>query len=930
MIDRDSIENLKSRLDVVDVVGEYLELKKSGANFKANCPFHGENTPSFVVSPSKQIYHCFGCLAPYEEVRTTKGIKKIEDIEVGDFVFASSGKKTEVINVLKHKPQYQMLKFRTDLIGEESTFTKNHDMIVVSKDNAIKNLPYIRVEKTRPLKFYGRIKKRQYIKPIEINSKVVLASDVKKGDYFLYPVDRDIVKDEYLDLSSYWENSKLGPMINKIEKVKFSEELMWLFGIYLAEGSTYRGGIKFSLHSAEIEYANKIIKILRSSFDKEASLSFPKDRDNSLEVTCSGTNLEYIFKALFNKGAENKKYPYSFNYLKIELREALLKGLMDGDGCYSRRTYTTISRELAYLLVDLSISLKKIPSLYKSKKYIDKNGINHKQCYKLLFYKRESLKGFFQEIEGLQYLFMRVKDIEDSADEELVYDITVKDSSHTFLTKSFLVGNCGVGGDSIKFVMEYEKLNYPEAIEKLADKFNVTLKYSKDDRKNFVQKKILEDLNSYFRRNLDKNTKAKKYLSDRGIYDSSVENFEIGFAPDSDQSLSFIKGQQVSSTEALELGIIALNESGRAYARFIDRITFPIFNTNGKIVGYGGRTISNHPAKYINSPQSKIFDKSRLLYGYHKARSSVAKLNEIIVCEGYLDVIMLHQAGFTNSVATLGTALTQTHIPLLLKTGARVIVAYDGDKAGIVAAFKAATMLSGKSAKGGVVIFGDGQDPAEMVQQHKSKELKELFSKPKLFVEFCFEQILAKYNLSDPLQKEDALKEASSYLKSLSPVLQDEYKSYLSVILQINQKHIDVNTNYQPQDQTKLHRREDISELSMIKTFLAHPHLIDTLLDVVGEEIFKVHKNEFMLLLRDKLDNPYIVEISLRDDIKELSEDELTNQIIKQLIIKNRQKLQIVKQDRSIDFNKKSFILRKINENIKKLLKGELVTYQGL
>lgn len=487
---------------------------------------------------------------------------------------------------------------------------------------------------------------------------------------------------------------------------------------------------------------------------------------------------------------------------------------------------------------------------------------------------------------------------------------------------------CGVGGDSIKFVMEYEKLNYPEAIEKLADKFNVTLKYTQDDRKNFEQKKILEDLNSYFRRNLDRNSEAKKYIHDRGIFESSVENFEIGFAPDSGSTLSFIKGQQVSSTEALDLGIIALNESGRAYSRFIERITFPIFNTSGKIVGYGGRTISNHPAKYINSPQSKVFDKSRLLYGYHKARSSVAKLDEIIVCEGYLDVIMLHQAGFTNSVATLGTALTETHIPLLLKTGAKVIVAYDGDKAGIAAAFKAAIMLSGKSAKGGVVIFGEGQDPADMVQQHKSKELKELFSKPKLFVEFCFEQILAKYNLRDPLQKEDALKDASSYLKSLSPVLQDDYKSYLSVLLQVNQKHIHVNTQYQPQDQTQIVRKEDTSELSMIKTFLAHPHLIDTLLDVVGEEIFRVHKNEFMLILRGKLDNSYIVGISLRDDIKELTEDELTNQIIKQLIIKSKQKLQEIKLDRSIAFDKKSFYIRKINENIKKLSKGELISYE--
>jgi len=488
---------------------------------------------------------------------------------------------------------------------------------------------------------------------------------------------------------------------------------------------------------------------------------------------------------------------------------------------------------------------------------------------------------------------------------------------------------CGVGGDAIKFVMEYEKLNYPETIEKLASRYNVHLEYTEEDRDTKKQKRILEELNHFYRRKFDKDFKAKEYIISRGIFESSVEKFEIGFAPSSNETLQLLNSKGISMNEALEVGAVAKDEGGRVYARFSNRITFPIYNQGGKLVGFGGRTISNHPAKYINSPQSKVFDKSRLLYGYHKARSSIAKMDEVIVCEGYLDVIMLHQAGFTNTVATLGTALTSTHIPQLLKSASRVIIAYDGDSAGINAAFKASTMLSQKGAKGGIVIFGGGLDPADMVKDGKIKELKEIFSKPKGFIEFCFEKIVSRYNLSSPLEKEDAYKESLKYLKTLSPLLQDEYKGYIASLLNIDTKLINTNTLTVQQSSKRIESKQDISELTLIKTFLTHPNLIDSILDVVGDDIFITHKEEFLALLRGELDNPYLVEIDIRDDLKVLSEDELKNQILKLLIIKNRQKLSQIRVDKSLNFEKKSFLLRKINENIKKLQRGELVGYES-
>ncbi len=487
---------------------------------------------------------------------------------------------------------------------------------------------------------------------------------------------------------------------------------------------------------------------------------------------------------------------------------------------------------------------------------------------------------------------------------------------------------CGVGGDTIKFVMEYEKLNYPEAIEKLASQYNIDLRYSQKMESNSTQKRIIENLNLFFRKNLDHFQDAKEYLKSRGIYESTIEKFEIGYAPESFKTLEYLKKESISYSDAKEVGVIAKGDDNRVYARFSQRVTFPIFTPNGKAVGFGGRTITNHPAKYINSPQSKIFDKSKLLYGYHKAKTSILQKGEVIVTEGYLDVIMLHQAGFTNTVASLGTALTSYHIPILNRGDPKVILAYDGDRPGLEAAFKAASMLSQRSINGGVVIFTDGTDPADMVKNHQSEELKRLFRDPKPFIEYVLEYIVSKYNIKEPLQKERAIDEATKYLQKLSPVLQSEYRGYLGAILDVDYRLIkrSKRDTINPQNRTKS-KIEDISELSVIKTFISNPNMIDILLESVGEDFFKLHKDEFLLLLQDKFDDPLIIGISIRDDLVELSEDELKNQLRIFLIRYNNQWLQRIKLKSDISFKKRSFLLRKIKESLQILKSGELVPY---
>ncbi len=485
---------------------------------------------------------------------------------------------------------------------------------------------------------------------------------------------------------------------------------------------------------------------------------------------------------------------------------------------------------------------------------------------------------------------------------------------------------CGIGGDSIKFVMEFEKLSYPETIEKLASMVNFTLQYDNNQQKQ-IDIKVLERVNEYYQKLFVANPTVQEYIKSRGISSTSIEKFEIGYAPKSHDTINFLKNNFLNLGEAKELGVIDSGQNG-LYARFIERITFPIYALNGKIVGFGGRTITGHNAKYVNSPQTKIFNKSRLLYGYNIAKDAIYKKNRIIVTEGYLDVIMLHQAGFDTAVATLGTALTQEHLPLLKRGEPKVIVAYDGDKAGLNAAFKASLMLSHSNFEGGVVIFQNGMDPADMVKNNHLNQLNEMFDHPKPFIPFVLDLIIAKYDTSIPEQKQNALKELNEYIKTLTPILQEEYAKYIASALNINVKHIQ-QKRQQPNRANNIQNvltHVDIAELSIIKTVLEHPQMLDMVLNIVDESMFLNHQEEFRILLNDK-ENPKLRAILLRDELISYSKEELKQQLLRFLINFYNQKLHMVTMDKSLGLRKASIMIRKIKENIRDLKAGKLVSY---
>lgn len=494
---------------------------------------------------------------------------------------------------------------------------------------------------------------------------------------------------------------------------------------------------------------------------------------------------------------------------------------------------------------------------------------------------------------------------------------------------------CGAGGDSVKFVMEYEKLNYPEALEKLADSYNFTLSYT-DNKHNKPRSQVMDKLNEYYQSLLSTRPIAVEYIKERGIYESSVEKFGIGYAPDTNATINYIKSQMFTMNEAVEMGVVGY-DGGRNFARFIERITFPIHSANGSIVGFGGRTITGHQAKYVNSPETPYFNKSRLLYAYHLAKQALYKKNEIIITEGYLDVIMLHQAGFDNAVATLGTALTVEHLPLLRKGDPRVVMAYDGDNAGRAAALKAARLLSAAGFNGGVVIFGGGLDPADMVKEGRVEELANMFREPKVFIEFVLDEILSLYDLRDPKAKESCMGEGIAYLKTLSPLLQEEYKTYLasrlgglgvspSLLKVTNQ----TNTNNQNTPLVQKNTHKDMWELSLIKTVLEHPRFIDQILDVLDPSLLQFHSSEFSSALQGQSDNPHLMAILVDETIKSLqSEDELRAELITFLSRHYERELKKINMQQSISFEEKAFYIRKFRGKIAVLKRGELVAYES-
>ena len=493
--------------------------------------------------------------------------------------------------------------------------------------------------------------------------------------------------------------------------------------------------------------------------------------------------------------------------------------------------------------------------------------------------------------------------------------------------------SCKAGGDAIKFVMDYEKLSYPEAVEKIAGLQNFTLNYVRGGEPAKENKHILENANAFYRSLLYKTPAAVEYLYSRGITDELIDKFELGFAPESAQTIRLLQNEQIEPKEALEVGIVKQNENG-IYASFINRITFPIYTHAGRLVGFGGRTISGNPAKYVNSPQSAVFDKSTLFYGYHLAKREIFTKNQIIITEGYMDVIMLHKAGFGNVVAVLGTALTTKHLPLLKRGEISVILCFDGDDAGINAATKSALLLAQNEIDGSVVIIEGGADPADMVVAGKIEYLRQIFESGTEIGEFYIRHLASGFDLSRPVQKQKALEAIQAFTASLKPVVANSYVPLVAKILKIAEGSFwltrGANTQaakermqaYEMQNLGKNQRgRKDILEIRFLKTMIENPNFKKIVLENLKTEYFVRHRDIYEAVAQGaNADDPAVRELMFENYDAFKDEDEILKNIVilKVRFYENLHKEYSVKQ---IPLEEKKQILSKIKKIIEELKK---------
>ncbi|WP_270981043.1 DNA primase [Campylobacter helveticus] len=438
---------------------------------------------------------------------------------------------------------------------------------------------------------------------------------------------------------------------------------------------------------------------------------------------------------------------------------------------------------------------------------------------------------------------------------------------------------CGAGGDVFKFIMEFERVNFAEAVEKVAQLSNFTLTYTKEkeDNKKDV-KHILPLLNAFYKQNLASHREVLDYLYQRKLNDEDIKKFELGYAVGNEESLRLLKNEQIANEDALYVGAVKKDDRGGVYASFIHRITFPIYDYKGLLVGFGGRTLNaNNAAKYVNSPQSAFFDKSRIFYAFNLAKESIAKQKEMIICEGYMDAIAFHKAGFTNAVAVLGTALTEHHIPLIRRYDARVLLCFDNDEAGRRAAFRSAFLLSVNKIDGKVVLLEGGKDPAELVANGETKKLHLLLEKAMELGEFYIRELL-RGGINSALDKQKALENVQKYTFLLESLVANSYTSLVAKLLGVEQSLIVLSKNHKASAKTPLLQtqktRVHLSELELL-TFLRNSSEARVLFLKMSDKACLKHKELCEKILNDcGLEDSDIRELELRNlnGIKSLNE----------------------------------------------------------
>ena len=377
---------------------------------------------------------------------------------------------------------------------------------------------------------------------------------------------------------------------------------------------------------------------------------------------------------------------------------------------------------------------------------------------------------------------------------------------------SFYCFGCGVGGNAITFVRQMEHLDYPDAVEFLAKRAGITLLRDQDKRygKPAIDKNKLLRMNvdaaKFFHHALFADNPAAKaalaYFTDkRGLSVAAIKHFGLGYAPDSFDSLMNYMLKLGYTRDELVVGYLAgKSEKGRYYDAFRNRVMFPIIDVSGNVIAFGGRVMDDSKPKYKNTMDTPVFKKSRNLFALNFAKSTCSE--NLILCEGYMDVIALHVAGFTNAVATLGTAITSEQARIMSRYTKKVIISYDADEAGQKAAQKAMKLLGEVGLDVGVIKVPGAKDPDEYIKTYGKEKFAEVISASKSKFEYNMDSILSKYDVNLPQDRIDALAELE---KLISQVY---FKAERDIYIQTVAEHLKVDSKSIKEDVEKLARRQ--------------------------------------------------------------------------------------------------------------------------
>ena len=366
---------------------------------------------------------------------------------------------------------------------------------------------------------------------------------------------------------------------------------------------------------------------------------------------------------------------------------------------------------------------------------------------------------------------------------------------HTEKTPSFTISEekqifhcfgCHAGGNVFKFLMDYKKISFVEAVQEMAEQFGIQLEYdSPETTEQQSEQEILYDINTeaarYYSNNLlndDEGEGARNYLQNRSIKTQMWRTFGLGYALSGwENFVSYLKSKGIDLDKAAALGLIGKSSDGRYYDKLSGRLIFPIFSPNGRVVAFAGRILNpeDKSAKYINSPESLIYVKGRTLYGLSLAKDEIRRLDKAIVVEGYMDLISLYQAGVKNVVAVSGTALTDEQVQLLSRYTKNAILLFDADTAGIKAAMRSIELLLKKNIEVKIAALPEGEDPDSFVNKYGKDKFEDLMKKAENFLEYQSGYFEKQGRFDDPASTAESIRE----LVSLLALIDDELKRNL-------------------------------------------------------------------------------------------------------------------------------------------------------